>query len=127
MVWVARLENLLEVIDRLSCLALEVALSKGNVFLIRVVGLLVIVALIAASNNCNLLVAPLWPPLVAFGARLRAFAGCLEECPSTIVEDYLPLAIDENGIDYLLTRGVPGDDVEKLLCGLWLIMVELMH
>jgi hypothetical protein len=57
----------------------------------------------------------------------KSWPSPAEECPSTIIEDHLPLALDENGIDCLLTREVPGDDVEKLLCGLWLIMVELMH
>jgi hypothetical protein len=89
------------VIGRLLCLVLEVALGSGNIFLIDVIDVLVIVALVAASSNCDSLGAPLWPPLVAFGALLHGFAN------------------------YLLTRGVPGGDVEKLLCGLRLITTRM--
>jgi hypothetical protein len=53
-VWAGHLKKLLEVIDRLSCLALEVMLSSGNL-LIGVNGLLVVVTLIVASSNCDLL------------------------------------------------------------------------
>jgi hypothetical protein len=115
------------VIGWLLCLALEVTLRSGNELLVRIVGLLVIIALIVAGSDYDPLGLPLWPPLVAFSAPLCAFAGCLEWCPSTAAEDRPPVALDENGPDCLLTRGVPSGDVVLLLRGLQLIVVELMH
>jgi hypothetical protein len=77
MVWASLLEKVLEVIGRLSRLVLEVVLDSGNMFLVRVIDLLVVVAIVVASSNCDLLGAPLWTPLVAFGTPPHAFAGCL--------------------------------------------------
>jgi hypothetical protein len=77
MVWAGHLKKLLEVISRLSHRALDIALGYGNVFLIRVIGLLVIVVFIAASGNYDPLGASLWPPPTAFGAPLRAFTSSL--------------------------------------------------
>jgi hypothetical protein len=115
------------VIGWLLCLALEVTLRSGNELLVRIVGLLVIIALIIAGSDYDPLGLPLWPPLVAFSAPLCAFVGCLEWCPSTAAGDRPPVALDENGHDCLLTRGVPSGNVVLLLRGLQLIVVELMH
>jgi hypothetical protein len=57
----SRLEKLLKVIDRLSHLVLELAFIGGNELLVRVIRLLVIVALITAGSDCDLLGSPLWP------------------------------------------------------------------
>jgi hypothetical protein len=70
---------------------------------------------------------PLWPPLVAFGAPLCTVIDCFGQHSSVVAEDRLPVALDKNGPNCLLTRGVPGGDVEKLFCGLLLIAFELMH
>jgi hypothetical protein len=94
---------------------LEVTLSGSNMFFIGVIGLLVDVALVAASSNGDLLGAPLWPPLIAFGCPLHAFVDGHGQCPSATNGDHLPLTLDRNGPDYLLTRGVSDGDVEKLL------------
>jgi hypothetical protein len=70
----------------------------------------------------------LQPPLVTFGARLCALvAGCLELPPSTAYGIHLPAVLDEDGPDRLLIEGMPGGDIEEFLCGLWLLMTELMH
>jgi hypothetical protein len=47
--------------------------------------------------------------------------------PLTAAGGRLLTAMDENGPDHLLARGMPCGDVENLLRGLWLVMVELMH
>jgi hypothetical protein len=127
MVGTGRFVKLLKVIIGRTRLVLEVALSSGNKLLIRVIGLLVIAARIAAGSDCNLLGSSLWPPLVAFGAPLHALADCLKGHPSTAVGGRIPVALDKNGSDCLLAKGVPSIDVEYLLCGLRLIMTELMH
>jgi hypothetical protein len=49
------------------------------------------------------------------------------KCPLTATGDRLPIALDENGLDYFFTRGMLCGDVEKLHCLLQLIMAELMH
>jgi hypothetical protein len=122
-VWAGRLEKLLEVINKLLCLALEVTLGSDDVFFIKVISLLVVVTFIAASSNCDLL----WSLLIAFGASLRSFTGSLGRCPSAASGAHLPIALDENSPDCLLTRAVSGGDVKKLLCGLRLITTESMH
>jgi hypothetical protein len=84
MVGAGHLEKLLEVIGRLPHLALEVTLSGGNRLLVGVIGLLVVVTLITAGSNYDPLGLLLWPPLVAFGAPLCAFAsylGCAPQLP----------------------------------------------
>jgi hypothetical protein len=122
-----RLEKLLEVIGRLPRLVFEVTLSGGDELLIKIIRLLVIVSLITAGSNRDPLGSPLGPPLISFGAPLCTLAGCLEWCPSTAIGGQPPVALDENGPDCLLARRVPGGDVKQLLCGLWLIVAELMH
>jgi hypothetical protein len=124
---VGRLEKLFEMIDGLPRLELEVALGSGNELLVRIVSLLVVVTPVATGNDCDALGSPLWPPLVAFGAPLCALAGCLEWRPSTATRGCLPITLDENGPNRLLTRGVLGGDVEQLLRSLWLIAAELIH
>jgi hypothetical protein len=101
--------------------------SSGNKVLVGVIGLLVVATLVTAGGDCDLLGSLLCPPLVAFGAPFCTLAGCLEGRPSTTVGARLPVALDKNGSDCLLARGVPGGDIEQLLHGLWLIMAELMH
>jgi hypothetical protein len=53
MVWAGRLEKLLKVINRLSCLALEVMLDGSAMLLVRVISLLVVIAFIIASSICD--------------------------------------------------------------------------
>jgi hypothetical protein len=90
MVWAGHLEKPLEVISRLSSLALEVALGHGDMFFIGVINFLAVVALIAASSNYDLLGALVWPPLIVFGAPLHAFASSLRRCLSTANEAIFP-------------------------------------
>jgi hypothetical protein len=120
------LGKLLKVISWLPHLVLEVTLSSGDELLIRVIGLLVIVTLVAACSDHDLLEPPFWPPLIAFGAPLCALAGCLEWCPSTTAAGHFTTVLDENGPDYLLARGVPSGNVKELFHGLWLVMAEFM-
>jgi hypothetical protein len=127
MVWAGHLDKLLKVVDRLPCLILKVMLSGSNVFLIGVVGLPVTVTLIAASGNCELLGVLIWPPLTTFGAPLCAYDDSLRQCSLATGGDPLPITLDENGSDYLLTGGVPGGNVKQLLCCLRLITAEFMH
>jgi hypothetical protein len=96
MVGASCLEKLLEVIGRLPLLALEGVLGSGNELLIGIIGLLVVVPLITSGSDCNPLGLPLWPPLVAFGAPLHAFADCLAWCPSAAARDHPPIALNEN-------------------------------
>jgi hypothetical protein len=46
---------------------------------------------------------------------------------ATAIGDRLPIGLDANGLDCLLTRGMLGGNVEKLLGDIWLITTELMH
>jgi hypothetical protein len=127
MVRAGHLEELLKVIGGLPSQALEVTLSGSGVFFVGAVGLLVIVIVVAASSNGDPLGALVWPPLMAFGTPLHSFADDLGQCPSAVGRGRLPLVLDENSTDGLLTRGVSGGDIEKLFCGLWLITTELMY
>jgi hypothetical protein len=127
MVGAGRFEKLLKVISGLPSLVLEVTFSGGNELLIGVVGLLVFAALVTAGGDCDSLGSLLWPPLVTFGAPLCALVGFLEGSPLTTIGGRLPVALDENGSDCLLTGGMPGADVEQLLHGLQLITAELVH
>jgi hypothetical protein len=108
-------------------MSLCLTLSGIDVFFIRVVSLLIVVTLVAANNNCDPLGAPLWPPLIAFGAPLHAFAGSLGWCPLVASRGRLCLTLDKNGLDCLLTIGVSSDNVKQLPCNLWLITTEFMH
>jgi hypothetical protein len=90
-------------------LALEVTLSSGNELLIGIISLLVVLTLVAAGSDHDLLGLPLWPPVAAFGTPLCTLADCLE--------GRLPVALDKNSPDRLLARGMPSGD----------IAAELMH
>jgi hypothetical protein len=81
MVWAGHLEKLLKVINRLSCLALEVTLDGSAMLLVRVISLLVVITFIIASSICDPLGAPLWPPLTTFGAPFSVVAGSLGGSP----------------------------------------------
>jgi hypothetical protein len=83
MVWAGSFRKHLEVISRLSPLVLEVVFSDGNELLIGIINLLLIVALVTAGSDYDLLGSPLWSPLVAFSTPLCARASCLEWHPST--------------------------------------------
>jgi hypothetical protein len=76
MVGASRFEKLLKVIGLMPRLALEVTLSNGNNLLVRVIGHLVVAALIIAGSHCDSLGSPLWPPLVAFGVPHHALTDC---------------------------------------------------
>jgi hypothetical protein len=81
MVRAGHLKKLLKVICMLQCLALEVTLGDGNVFLIN---LLVIVILVTASKNCDLLgrrFGPLLLPLTLLFAPLSAALGGAHRLP----------------------------------------------
>jgi hypothetical protein len=119
--------KLLDVIGKLPRLVFEVMLGDGDELLIRIIGFLIVVTLVTAGSDYDLLGSPLGPPLVAFGAPPCAHAGCLEWRPLTAARAHPCIALDENGPGHLLTRGMPSGNVKQLLRGLWLIMVELMH
>jgi hypothetical protein len=127
MVGACHFEKFLEVIERLSCLVLEVTLGSSNELLVRIISLLVVVTLFVAASDYYSLGSLLWPPLIAFGAPPCILANRLEWCPLTTTGGCLPVTLDENSPDCLLARGMPSGDVEQLLHGLWLIVTELMH
>jgi hypothetical protein len=102
-------------------------LSSDDELLIGVTNILVILTLDAAGSDCDLLGPLLWHPFIAFGAPLRTLVSCLGWCSSTATGGCFPAALNENSPDHLLTRGMPGGDVEELLCVFWLVMAELMH
>jgi hypothetical protein len=60
------LEKIVEVIGGLPRLALDVTLNSCGDLLIGVIGLLVVIALIAAGSDRDLFGSLLGPPLVAF-------------------------------------------------------------
>jgi hypothetical protein len=127
MVGAGGFKKLLKVTSGLPRLTLDVALSNGDEVLIGIIVQLVVVTVITASSYRNSLGSPLRPPqLITFSAPLGALANRLEWRPSTIIVGRLPITMDENGPDHLLTRGVPGGDVKQLLHHLWLIMAELI-
>jgi hypothetical protein len=127
MVWAGCLEKLLKVISKLPRLVLEITLGGGDVFHVRVGGLLVVVVFVTVSGNCNPLGAPLWPPPTAFGAPLSTFVGSLGRCPSTTSGDCPSVTLDKNVPGCFLSRGVSSDVVKHLFCGLRLITAELVH
>ncbi len=92
MVGSGRLEKLIEVIGTLPRLALEVTLGGGNELLIGIVSLLVVVTLIIAGSNCDLLRAPLLPLFVALGTFLSTFAGCFGRCRLAAARVHFPIA-----------------------------------
>jgi hypothetical protein len=90
MVGASRFEKLLKVIGRLQLLVLDVALTSSDKFLVRVIGLLVVVALIGAGSDHDSLGLPHWPRLVAFVTPLHALASYLEGRPSTAIRVAFP-------------------------------------
>jgi hypothetical protein len=99
MVWICHLEKLLEVIDRLSCLALGIALDGSDVFLVGVIHCLVIVVVVAITGgNDAPLGAPLLHLLAVFGASLSTPISSFGRCPMAATGDRLPIVLDENGL-----------------------------
>jgi hypothetical protein len=81
MVVVGHLEELLKVIGRLSCLVLEVPFNGGNDLLVEIIGLLVIVTLVAAGCNCDLLGSPLWLLLLPLALLFTPLLAALGDAP----------------------------------------------
>jgi hypothetical protein len=77
MVWAGHLEKILKVISRLPRLVAEIMLGGSDVLLVRVIGLLVIVIIIATGSNCDPLRVPRCPLPITFRACLRTFVGSL--------------------------------------------------
>jgi hypothetical protein len=125
--------KLFKVISGLPCLALEIMLSNGDMFLIGVVSLLV-VAFIIAGSDLDSLGSLLWHPLitssapiVTIGASLGALAGRFEWHPLPTARGSFPVTMDKNGPDRLLVGSVPGGDIKQPIHGLWSVATELMH
>jgi hypothetical protein len=97
------LKKLVEVVSRLPCPALEIALSSGDELLIGVTNILIIVTLVTDGSVRDSLGPPLQPPFVACGTPLHTLVSCLGWYSSTIAEGYFPAAPNENGTDHLLT------------------------
>jgi hypothetical protein len=74
MVWTGRLEESLNVVCRLSCLALETVFSDCDVLLVEAVHFLVVVV-IAAGSNCDPPGASLSPLFAALGALDGGIGG----------------------------------------------------
>jgi hypothetical protein len=47
--------------------------------------------------------------------------------PPATAGDRYPITLDEDNPDRLFTRGVQGGDIKKLIHGIQLIVVEVMH
>jgi hypothetical protein len=121
------LKKLLDVVGGLPHLTLEITLNSGDEPLVGVANILVVVTLITTGGDRDSLGPPLQPPFVTFGTPLHALVSCLGWRSLTATGGRFPAALNKNGSDRLLARGVPGGDVEELLCGLWLVTAELMH
>jgi hypothetical protein len=63
----------------------------------------------------------------AFDSCLSAFTDGFGWHPAATTGDRLPIALDEDGPNYLFTKGVSGGDVKQLFRSLWLITVEFIH
>jgi hypothetical protein len=103
MIGIGCLEKLLEVINRLSCRALEIVHGSGDELLIGVTNIFVVVTLITAGSDRNSLGSLLQAPLIAFGASLCTLVGCLGRRRSTTARGHLPAVLNENGPDLLLS------------------------
>jgi hypothetical protein len=75
------LEKLLEVISGLPCLALEITLSNGDELVARVIGLLVIVALVTTGSDSDSLGSPLRPLLLPLALRFVPLLAALSGAP----------------------------------------------
>jgi hypothetical protein len=127
MIWACHFEELFKVIGKLSCLVLKVTLNDSDVFFVRVIGLLVMVTLITPSSNGDLLGALLWPLLLPLPLLFTPLPAALCNAPQLPMGAPPSLALDENSFDCLLTRGVSGGDVEKVLGCLRLITIEFVY
>jgi hypothetical protein len=127
MIWGGCIKKLLEVICGLPHLAYKIMLGSGDEFLIRVVGILIVITFIVAGGDRDLLGPLLRPPLVASGTPLCTLVGCFGRCPPTAAWSHLLAVLHKNGPDRFLARGVPGGDVEEFFHGLWLVTADLVH
>jgi hypothetical protein len=127
MIWSGCFEKLLEVIYTLSCLASGITRGSGNKLLIKVVSVLIVTTLITAGGDYDSLGPLFWPPLVASGTSLCTLVSCCGRSPPTAAWSHFPAALYKNGPNRFLARGLPGGEVEKLFCGLGLLMTELVH
>jgi hypothetical protein len=73
-----------------------------NPLLVRAVCFLIIVIIIAGSNY-DLLAVPLLPFFATFGTSLSAFGGSFRPCPLTAADDHFPIALDEDNPNHLFT------------------------
>jgi hypothetical protein len=83
-VWAGHLEKLLDVIGMLSRLVLEIVLNDSDVFLVRVIDLLVVVIIVVASNNHDSLgshFGPLIPSVALLLAPLLTALGSAPRLP----------------------------------------------
>jgi hypothetical protein len=126
MVLTGRFEMFLEVLIQLPSLAPETMLRGCNILLVRGIRFLVMVV-VAAGGNCDLLGLPLLPIFAIYGAFLSSFAGGLGWCPQATTRVHCHSALDKDNPDCLFTRSMSGGNIKKLLCGLRLIMAEFMH
>jgi hypothetical protein len=102
-------------------------LNGDDELLVGVASILVVITLVTASGYRDSVGPPLRPPIVASSAPLCTLVGCLGRCAPTSAWGHLPAALQKNGPDCFLARGVPGGNVEELLNGLWLVTTELVH
>jgi hypothetical protein len=124
-VWAHRFEKFLEIVFWLPCLALRIMLDDCDILLVKVARFFVIIG--AASSDCDLPRASLPALLIALCTFLSASAdGFGQHCPAAF-GDRLLTAKNKCSPNGLLTRGMPSGDIKKLLGGVQLITVELMH
>jgi hypothetical protein len=69
------------VISGLPCLALEITLSNGDELVARVIGLLVIVALVTTGSDSDSLGSPLRPLLLPLALRFVPLLAALSGAP----------------------------------------------
>jgi hypothetical protein len=105
----------------LSCLALEIVLSGHDMLHVGVVRFLVVVIVVAGSNH-DLVGMPLLSLFASLGAIPIALANSFGRCTPAAAEDHFPNALNEDGPDRFFTRNVLVGDVKQLLHGLQLII-----
>jgi hypothetical protein len=127
MIWVGCFKKLFKVIGRLSRLVLKNMLDGDDELLVRVANVLIVITIVIAGGDRDLLGSPLWSPLVTSSTPLCTLGDCLGWHPLTTAGCCLPTVLHKNGLDCFLARGMPGGDVEELLCGLWLVTTELVQ
>jgi hypothetical protein len=121
---VGHFEKFLEMVLRLSPLALEVVLGDSDILLSRVASFLVIA--IIMGHNSDVPGAPIMPLLSALGTFPSTLDGGFRRCCSATTYGCFHVAQDEGSPNRLLARGVPGGDIKQLLGGVWVITTELM-